>query len=257
MSGIVLKGDWIKLHRNGRRVWVRERPFEVVWRTTADLTIDDILSIEIQSLRQELTRRRRMPVRQGTGRIVRPATTRVIIDHGDAEPLTVDVHETEAVVADAFSDLGDRLVIAHTIDLVAEHALEDQLAGDEFPRISWRADDHDAGDDVAPVEQEAPVAVATPDREELVATAQRVDPKLAEDVTFKLELGARPHEVEGWLQRQTATVDDPATDVDHHDLFPDAGDHDASSDEIDASGGWVRKRRKRPIHHRLRDSARR
>lgn len=247
MSGIVLRGNWIRLHRRGNRVWVRERPFEVVWRTTADFTVDEIRTLEVEPRRLELNRRRRVPLGQGAAKVIRPAETRIVIDFGADQPITVDVTEPEETVLAAFADLGDRLIVGPTIDLVAEHDL-DRLTGTDLPHISWRADAADPVPAPGTTRAVEPAARVEYDVDRLVTTAERHDPELARDVSFQLELGADPAAVEHWLHRRTAgAAPGPSTSPVHDDdLFPD--DTTASAGRADS---WVRKRRKRPIHHRM------
>ncbi|MFN8027644.1 MAG: hypothetical protein U0W40_15180 [Acidimicrobiia bacterium] len=236
MSGTVLHGEWKKLHRRGARIWLRERPHEVVWPTTAECTVDEIRSIEIQPLRVEVNRRRRMAV-GNSSKVVRPARTRVTIDHGADAPLVVDLVEPEDRVRATFADLAAVMVEPPTIDLVAEHAADD--TDDSLPWISWRAAGETGDADPAP---------APPTPTTLVQAAQQVDTDLAREVSFKLELGEHPEAVGRWRDTVVTDSPDPTAD-DHADaLF---GEVDGPGD-APTNGAWVRKRRKRPIHQRVR-----
>jgi hypothetical protein len=246
MSGIVLRGDWLKLRRKGARVWVRERPYEVFWRTTADFTVDDILSIGIQSLRLELDRRRRVAVGRGPTRVVRPAVTRVVIERSAAPPLSIDLNESEGAVVAAFADLGDRIRRPVTIDLVAEHEVDD--ADDRPSYISWQPV---AGSD-APEPARENTRRDDRDPQALVEVAQRHDAELAREVSFKLELGARPEAVERWIRQQTNREGgDPRPLRQSDDLFPGADSSPAPKE----GGAWVRKRRKKRMRRRTSGSS--
>jgi len=238
MHTIVLHGDWEKLCRRGARVWVRVRPYEVVWKTLDDFTVDDIRSVSIEPVQLGVMRKSRVPGR-GETRVARQATTRVVIAYGTDGEVTMDVHEPEGVVVDAFADLHDRLVTreyagegsdAVDIDLVAEEQI-DAEAG-ELPYISWKP---------------APAATGVRDPEALVAVAANHDPDLAAEVSFKLELGAHPEAVGRWLDGRVNPGDDARSFTSHdEELFGDSDGHDGAS--------WVRKRRKRRLRHKLRGS---
>jgi hypothetical protein len=246
MSGIVLRGDWLELHRKQSRVWLRERPYEFFWRTSADFTVDEIRSMEILPLRLELNRRRRAPARRGATRVVRPAITRVVIRRDADEPLSVELKETEATVVATFADLGDRVSAPSlaTIDLVAEHAADAARDSEDAPaHISWHP---------GPEATEAAVAPArtgrrgTPQRDpdDLVEVAEHLGRDLARDVSFKLELGADPEAIERWLERQAHPSADPwGASADGPGLFPD-------DDTAKHLGVWVRKRRRKGIRRR-------
>jgi hypothetical protein len=225
MGSTTLRGDFIRLHRRGNRVWIRERPYEVVWRTTADFSVDDIHSVEIEARRLELNRRRRLAVTQASTR-VRPAVTRITIDLGGDDPLVIDVEEAAATVVEMFADLGDRLVVDSAV--VAEHADDtpsDAAAIAGLPPISWRADDP-YGSDLAPT------------------TAAAEHPADTRDQILKVD---EPATNEDWLELATSPKRVGATgEIDDEELFPAD-----ESRPADANGGWVRKRRKRPIHRRV------
>lgn len=242
MHTIVLRGDWEKLCRRGDRVWVRVRPQEVVWKTADDFTVADIRTISIEPVQLEVKRKSRVPTRGDTW-LVRHAITRVVIAYGTDDEVKVDVHETEAVVVDAFADLRDRFVTitvegadeaAVDIDLVEEER-SDTAAGaehDELPFISWKPASPKTG-------------VRDPD--ELVAVAATHGPELAREVSFKLELGAHPEAVGRWLDERVNPGDDAdPLALDDADLFGD-------SDGFDG-GSWVVERRKRRLRHKLRGS---
>jgi hypothetical protein len=170
---------------------------------------------------------------RGETRVARQATTRVVIAYGTDAEVKMDVHEPEGVVIEAFADLHDRFVAGEhvgevEIDLVAEARI-DAEAG-ELPYISWK-----------PV----PKGIAVRDPEALVAVAANHDPDLAAEVSFKLELGAHPEAVGRWLDGRVNPGDDAGSfSSDDEDLFSDSDGHEGS--------GWVRKRRKRRLRHKLR-----
>jgi hypothetical protein len=243
MNGIVLRGDWLKLHRKESRVWLSERPYEFVWRTRASFTVDDIRSMEIQPVRLELNRRRRAPARRGSTRVVRTAITRVVIRRDTDEPLSVELKETEATVAAAFADLGDRVSAPSlaTIDLVAEHAADE---AQDPGHISW----HAGPETVAATTRTKPRREVHHDSEALVEAAKKnLGADRARDVSFKLELGADPEAIERWLDQQTHPSASPcAASGNGDDLFPDDGTGPTRTGE----GIWVRKRRKKGILRR-------
>jgi hypothetical protein len=238
MHTIVLRGDWEKLCRRGDRVWVRVRPYEVVWKTLDDFTVDDIRSVSIEPVQLGVMRKSRVPGR-GETRVARQATTRIVIAYGTDGEVKMDLHEPESVVTDAFADLHDRFVAGEgvdegvddvDIDLVAEERIDPEA--DEIREISWK-----------------PVAevIAVRDAEALVAIAANHDPDLATEVSFKLELGAPPEAVGRWLDGRVNPGDDAGAFSSHdEELFGDSDGH------VDSS--WVVKRRKRRLRHKLRGS---
>ena len=234
MHTIVLHGDWEKLCRRGDRVWVRVRPYEVVWKTLDDFTVDDIRSVSIEPVQLGVMRKSRVPGR-GETRVARQATTRVVIAYGTDGEVKLDLHEPEGVVVDAFADLHDRFVAVAAVDevdldLVAEERI-DAGAG-ELPYISWKP---------------ASAMIAGRDPEALVAVAANHDPDLAAEVSFKLELGAHPEAVGRWLDGRVNPGDDADSFPSHdEELFGDSDGHVGSS--------WVMKRRKRRLRHKLRSS---
>jgi hypothetical protein len=246
MRTIVLRGDWTKLCRSGDRVWLRVRPKEVVWRTEDDFTVDAIRSLSIEPIRLELKRKSRIPAR-GDTRLVGHAITRVVIAYGTDGELEVDLHEPEAKVVAAFEDLRDRFGTAEVIDLVEAERLEASGADtdDGLPYISWRpAPGMSSGSRGA-----APASSVARDPGALVAVAERHDPDLAREVSFKLELGAPPDAVGRWLHERVnggETSSYPSSDA---DLFADGDPFEPSE-----GGQWVVKRRKRRLRHRLRRS---
>ena len=245
MHTIVLHGDWEKLCRRGDRVWVRVRPYEVVWKTLDDFTVDDIRSVSIEPVQLGVMRKSRVPGR-GETRVARQATTRVVIAYGTDGEVTMDVHEPEGVVIDAFADLHDRFVAGEgvcesvdegvgevDIDLVAEERIAAEAG--ELPYISWKP------------ASEVSAAIAVRDPEVLVAVAANHDPDLAAEVSFKLELGAHPEAVGRWLDGRVNPGEDASSFTSHdEELFGDSDGHEGAS--------WVRKRRKRRLRHKLRGS---
>jgi hypothetical protein len=215
-------------------VWVRVRPYEVVWKTLDDFTVRDIRSVSIEPVQLGVMRKSRVPGR-GETRVARQATTRVVIAYGTDGEVKMDVHQPEGVVIEAFADLHDRFVAGEHVgevdidlDLVAEERI-DAEAG-ELPYLSWKP---------------ASAVIAVRDPEALVAVAANHDPDLAAEVSFKLELGAHPEAVGRWLDGRVNSGDDAGTLSSHEeDLFGDSDGHEGS--------GWVRKRRKRRLRHKLR-----
>ena len=215
-------------------MWVRVRPYEVVWKTLDDFTVDEIRSVSIEPVQFGVMRKSRVPGR-GETRVARQATTRVVIAYGTDGEVKMDLHEPEGVVVDAFADLHDRFVAGEgidevDIDLVAEEQI-DAEAG-ELPYISWKPESE---------------VIAVRDPEALVAVAANHDPDLAAEVSFKLELGAHPEAVGRWLDGRVNPGDDAgAFSSRDEELFGDSDGHEGAS--------WVRKRRKRRLRHKLRGS---
>lgn len=172
MGGVVLRGDWTRIRRRGDRVRIRHRPYELVWHTTHAFTIGEIRSIRIEPVRVERHRRRRLDVRRGATRVAERAVTRVTVEYGTEGRAAVDLNETEAAVVAAFADL------------VAE-------PGPASPEpISWRA---------APGQP----FVTGSDGEQctLWEGGDHLTPELTQEVAFKLDLGADPHDVGRWILR--------------------------------------------------------
>jgi len=88
-------------------VWIRIRPFEIVWRTTHSFAVDDIRLVEIEPLVGEHWRRRVVIGRART-RLSLSARTRLTLQYGNEE-VRVDLNETPASIAEVFEDLADRL----------------------------------------------------------------------------------------------------------------------------------------------------
>jgi hypothetical protein len=224
MGGTVLRGDWIRVRRRGDRVWIRFRPYELLWHTAHSFTVGDVHSIEIEPVRRE-RRRHGVALRPGAARASARAITRVTFEYGIGHRASVDLNETEATVVATFEDL---------------------VAGGELAApapIHWRADPERSQDDL--------------DGEQctLWDDDDRLSPELAQDVSFKLELGADPHDVRRWVLHQLHEA--PA----HTRSAPSAVDEWFDVQELPAAASvpgsavWVRKRRRRARHLLRRRSA--
>jgi len=109
MRGTVLRGDWLRLRRRGDRVWVRVRPYELLWRTTHTFAVDDVRLIEIEAIHPEQGRRRRVAIGNARTRRVKPAVTRLTIQYGTDKEVSLELNETGAAVVGVFQDLADRV----------------------------------------------------------------------------------------------------------------------------------------------------
>lgn len=107
--GVVLRGELLRLRRRGDRVWIRFRPFEIVWRTTNSFAVDDIQLIEIQPVTQE-RRRRRVVMGRARTRMSEAVLTRLTLQDAHQE-VAIELNETPAAIAEVFADLQDRLAV--------------------------------------------------------------------------------------------------------------------------------------------------
>ena len=240
MRGTVLRGDWTRLRRRGDRVWIRFRPYELIWHTTHSFAVADVHSIEIEAVRLQRRRRRRIDVRRGTTRVAEAAITRVTFEYGSGDKASVDLHETEDTVLAAFRDVVDQaaLVLEEHPEGMPE-AVPDEGTG--LPPIRWRADP----------EPELVIDLRG-DQPTLWAGGEALTPELTRDVSFNLDLGAHPRDVRRWVLRQLdeahAGVPPVATTTDDW-LDIEEGPSNSTSGAL-----WVRRRKRRVIP-RLRRSA--
>jgi hypothetical protein len=107
VRGTVLRGEYLRLRRRGGRVWIRYRPYELVWRTTHSFAVDEIRLIEIQPVELE-QRRRRVVMGRARTRLTKRAVTRLTIQDANTE-VSLELEETEAAIVGVFQDLADRL----------------------------------------------------------------------------------------------------------------------------------------------------
>ena len=248
MRGTVLRGDFTRLRRRGDRVWIRFRPYELIWHTTHSFMVEDLRSIRIEVVRFE--RRRRGPVvSRGASRVVEPGVTRVTFEYGADEHASVDLHETEATVVAAFQDVVDRLVIdvGPGTDVAPDRGAPDRDEHDGPEPIHWRADPDP--------EREAEPEIDL--RVEQVAFGEDdlLAPELTQDVLFKLDLGADPRSVRRWILGQLHDAPDdertsgPGDDWLDPPVLP--GLERAPGEAV-----WVRKRRRGVLHALRRMSSR-
>jgi hypothetical protein len=248
MSGTVLRGDYTRLRRRGDRVWIRVRPYELIWRTTHSFTVDDVRAIDIEAIRFE-RRRHRPVVGSGASRVVEPGITRVTFEYGTGDHASVDLHETEATVVAAFQDVVDRLVVddGPPTDVAPGRDAPDRDEQDGPEPIHWRADRDPEFEGEPEIDLRVEQGALWED-----------DPlarELTEDVLFKLDLGADPHSVRRWILRQL------------HDAAGDEATSALGDDWLDAQelpglerapgeAVWVRKRRRRVLRALRRFSSR-
>jgi hypothetical protein len=231
MRGTVLRGDYVRLRRRGDRIWIRIRPFELIWRTTHSFKVEDVHSIETDVVRFE--RRRRRPVMGLGPRITEPAITRVTFDYGTGDHTSVDLFETEATVAAAFRDVLDRLARDDepAVGAVAGDRVAQERTG--LPPIYWRAD---------PAEE---LEIDLRGEQRTLWRGDLLAPELSRDVSFNLDLGADPRAVRQWVLRQlhhdpeNERLDDPDDWLD----ITERSDADRGPDDT----VWVRKRRRRRL----------
>jgi hypothetical protein len=233
MRGTVLRGDYTRLRRRGDRIWIRVRPFEVIWRTTHAFRVEDVHSMETDVVRYE--RRRRRPVMDLGRRFSEPAITRVTFVYGTGDHASVDLFETEATVAAAFQDVLDRLAgdDASAVGPIAEDDTLPRGERTDLPPIFWRAD---------PVEERV---IDLRGEQRTFWEGDLLAPELSRDVSFNLDLGADPHVVGQWVLRQLHDDPDRERLDDPDDWFDIREPSDA--DRAPGDTVWVRKRRRRRL----------
>jgi hypothetical protein len=219
MGGAVLRGDWTRLRRRGDRVWIRHRPYELIWHTTHAFTVGEVRSMRIEPVRAERRRRRRIAGRGGGARVAEGAITRVTFEYGPDGRASVDLNETQAAVVAAFEDLVTS-------------------AGPASPQpISWRAEP-----------EHPPLIDLAGEQCALWEGGDRLTPELTQEVEFKLDLGADPHDVGRWILSTLHDEKDeaPASSVAAEEWF-DVQELPAVP-RAPGSAAAIRKRKRRARH---------
>ena len=142
VRGAVLRGDLLRLRRRGDRVWIRYRPYEIVWRTTHSFAVDDIQRIEIQPVTRE-RRRRRVILGHVRSRMSEAVLTRLTIQDAHRK-VAIELNETPAAIAEVFADLQDRLAVEG-----GWHQITGTNTDPQLTLFSWRdSGDRDASEPV-------------------------------------------------------------------------------------------------------------
>jgi hypothetical protein len=229
MRGTVLRGDWLRLRRRGDRVWIRVRPFELLWHTTHAFVVDDIRRIEIQPIEPERRRRRRVAMGRARTRRVKAAVTRLTIQYSEEE-VSVELNETEAAIAGVFQDLADRLAAegGWRQGRNAGRGVRVQQGDEELEPIRWSlAPDSGRNSDL------------DRDLRSSRESGDRLRPEPAGDVLFTLDLGEGPPDVGRQFDDSPDQARSPSMPTDDV-LFPQ------DEPAVEARHGvWVRKRRSR------------
>jgi len=194
-------------------VWIRSRPFEIVWRTTNSFSVDDIRLIEIRPVVRERWRRR-VVMGHARTRLSEAVLTRLTLQD-ENQKVAIELHETPAAIAEVFADLAHRLAAAG-----GWH--EYTSAGVRQPGP--------IGANPAPGPQ-----TDTDLQRELFGSRDSADPAASEPVGDDL-FSERPPKVEWWR----LGFDDNPDAAGDRQLFPDEEPTVASG-----HGVWIRKRTSR------------
>jgi hypothetical protein len=207
-------------------VWIRSRPFEIIWRTTHSFSVDDIRLIEIRPVVRERWRRR-VVMGQARTRLSEAVLTRLTLQDENQE-VAIELHETPAAIAEVFADLAHRLAAAGGWHEYTSAGVRRQHAPEEPAPI---------GANPAPGSE-----TDTDLQRELFSSPDRADPAASEPVGDDLFSETSP-KVEWWRLTFDDTPDaarSPAKSAGDQQLFPYEEPTVASG-----HGVWIRKRTSR------------